>query len=233
MNKVAIVTGSSSGIGKAIAEKLLTLDIDVIGLSRSVSIEHPNFRHIACDLLHVDTIVTTCKDILATTEVDYLINSAGVGVFEPHEELHVDTINTLLDINLKAPILLANALLRSIKRQEGTIINITSIEALRSSKFSALYTASKAGLRAFSLALYEEVRKSGVNIVSINPDMTDTAFFDNLTFGVSEKEQEKLFASDIATVVSDILESREGVSINEVTIRAKRFGISKKKKGKV
>ena len=108
------------------------------------------------------------------------------------------------------------------------IINITSIEATKSSKFSALYSASKSGLRAFSLALFEEVRKSGVNVVSINPDMTDTAFFDELNFTTHEALDKHLLAEDIADVIENILNHRMGVAINEVTVRAQRFGITKK-----
>lgn len=231
MNKTAVITGVSSGIGQAIASKLLKLNINVIGISRrEVDFKEAHFTHYVCDLLDVKTLTSTCKEILSTCKVDYLVNSAGIGLFSPHEELHVEDISSLLDVNLKAPIILSNQLLRSLKQTEGTIINISSIEALRSAKFSALYSASKAGLRAFSLSLYEEVRKSGVNVVVINPDMTDTAFFDELHFGVSSKDDEKLFAEDIANLVEDILHTREGVSINEITLRAKRFGIAKKKR---
>ena len=110
------------------------------------------------------------------------------------------------------------------------IINITSIEATKSSKFSALYSASKSGLRAFSLALFEEVRKSGVNVVSINPDMTDTHFFDELNFTTHDSLDKHLLAEDIAEIIENLLNHRVGVAINEITVRAQRFGITKKGK---
>lgn len=229
MQKVAVVTGASSGIGYAIAQKLIACNIVVIAISRrKCDIVSELLHPISLDLLDTKSVITTCKDITKKYRVDYLVNAAGMGIFRPHEEIDPSIITELLDLNLKAPILLSNQLLRSIKQNSGTIINITSIEATRHAKFSALYSASKVGLRAFSLCLFEEVRKSGVNVVSLNADMTDTPFFDTLQFGVSDKEDEKLFAQDIADAVESILHAREGVSINELTIRSRRFGISKK-----
>ena len=95
---------------------------------------------------------------------------------------------------------------------------------------SALYRATRTGLRAFGQSLFEEVRKDGVNVLTINPYMTDTAFFDDLHFGVSDKEDEKLLASDIADIVEEVLKMRPGSAVTEVTVRAQKFGITKKKK---
>ncbi|MBD3810502.1 MAG: SDR family NAD(P)-dependent oxidoreductase, partial [Sulfuricurvum sp.] len=106
---------------------------------------------------------------------------------------------------------------------------ITSIEATRSSKFSALYSATKSGLRAFGHSLFEEVRTSGVGVITINPDMTDTAFFDQLRFGVGESDDTKLFASDIAETIIYLLSRRKGITMSEITLRPKRFGITKKR----
>ncbi len=226
----AIVTGSSSGIGKAISQMLLDEGYRVIGISRNKgSIEHPDFYPIACDLTRIETIESIKPELLALTDPTLLINAAGFGRFEPHEELNPETITAMIALNLTAPILLANLLLRPLKKTQGSIVNITSIEATRHSKFSALYSATKAGLRSFGHSLYEEVRSSGVGVLTLNPDMTDTAFFDELRFGVSEDENAKLFASDIAEALRNALSMRQGAGITEITIRARKFGISKKR----
>ncbi len=228
---LAVVTGARSGIGKAIALRLLQLGYGVIGISRTITdktIDHPDFRAIRCDLSRPDQIERQCGDALKSSGVHLLVNAAGFGRFEPHEELDGLTIQSMTDVNLTSPMILSNLLLRTLKRNEGTIINITSIEAVRSSKFSALYSATKAGLRAFGHALFEEVRKSGVNVVTLNPDMTDTDFFKPLRFGVSDKEDSRLISEDIADAVEQVLTMRKGASITEITIRPQRFGITKK-----
>lgn len=226
----AIITGSSSGIGKAIALMLLDEGYSVIGLSRSQGeINHPAFSHLPCDLSDMDAIEAIKEDLLELDNLTLLVNAAGFGRFEPHEELSLSVITQMIALNLTAPIVLSNMLLRRLKESEGTIINITSIEATRSSKFSALYTATKAGLRAFGQSLFEEVRASGVGVVTINPDMTETPFFDSLRFDVGERDDTKLYASDIAQALQQLLSLRHGIGVTELTLRPQRFGISKKR----
>ncbi len=224
----AIVTGASSGIGEEIARMLLAEGYEVIGISRRAGdISNPKFTHIACDLITgIDTLLEQLESI---KELDLLVNAAGFGRFEPHEELSAKTIVDMIALNLTAPVMLTNLLLRPLKSSQGAIINITSIEATRASKFSALYSATKAGLRAFGHSLFEEVRSSGVKVVTINPDMTDTPFFDPLRFGVGTDEDTRLLAGDIAQVIQNLLSMREGLSITDLTIRPQRFGITKKR----
>ena len=219
MIKTALVTGSSSGIGKAIYENLKENGFKVYGLSRKDS-------EITCDLQDSVTLERKVKELLKKSDIDLLINCAGVGVFEPHEEISTKKIEELIAINLKAPILLCNLCLRSLKRRKGHIINISSIEATKHSKFSALYTATKSGLRDFSLSLFEEVRKSGVRVTSINPDITKTAFFDNLKFEPSDEKESYIDPKEIAEEVLKIIQSP--FVTTDITIRAQKFAIKKR-----
>jgi len=231
-HKKAVVTGASSGIGKAISERLLVLGYDVLGISRSIEdtfIEHQYFQAIQTDLSDAKETNKLCN-LLRQEEIFILVNAAGFGRFSPHEELSFQTIESMTQLNLTTPMLLAHATLRSLKRNGGYLININSIEALRASKFAALYSATKAGLKAFGDALFEETRKSELSITNINPDMTESNFYDELRFDVSEKENEKLLASDIADAVEHILTMRKGAVVSEYTIRSLQFGIKKKSK---
>ena len=230
--KKAVVTGASSGIGRAITQRLLKLGYNVIGVSRSIdttSIKAENFTALQCDLSLPQATQKLCKQ-LQKEDIFILINSAGFGRFAPHEELSFETIESMTHLNLTAPMLLTNATLRSLKTNGGYLININSIEALRASKFAALYSATKAGLKAFGDALFEETRKSELSITNINPDMTESAFYDELRFDVGKKENEKLLASDIADAVEHILTMRKGAVVSEYTIRSLHFGIVKKAK---
>jgi len=226
--KVALLTGSSSGIGKAIKEMLLAQEYVVYGLGRQEQIPTKNFHPLLCDINDTPTLERKVKELLKTEELDLLINSAGLGYFEPHEELSISQIKSIIDTNLTAPVILTSLCLRSLKKTKGKVINITSIEAIKASKFSAVYSASKAGLHHFGNSLFEEVRKAGVNIISIHPDMTQTPFFDKLHFEPKEDEGMHLLPEDIAGSIEDILTMREGVSITEITIRPQYFGIKKK-----
>jgi short-subunit dehydrogenase len=230
--KTAVVTGASSGIGREISKRLLTLGYKVIGISRNISnkdFENVNFQALPCDLSEQKETIKLCEK-LKKEDIFILINCAGFGRFEPHENLHVDIITTMTFLNLTAPMLLTNATLRSLKENAGYLININSIEALRASKFAAVYSATKAGLRAFSDSLFEETRKSALSITNINPDMTQSNFYNELKFETSQKEDEKLLASDIADAVAHILSMRKGAVVSDYTIRSLNFGIVKKAK---
>jgi len=229
--KRAVVTGASSGIGAAIMQRLLDLGYRVIGVSRTINatmFESENFEAINADLSDEKETLRLCER-LKKESAFILVNAAGFGRFEPHEELNAKTITKMTFLNLTAPMLLTNATLRSLKANAGYLININSIEALRASKFAGVYSATKAGLRAFGEALFEETRKSELSITNINPDMTESAFYESLRFETSDKENERLLASDIADVVEHILTMRKGAVVSEYTLRSLKFGISKKR----
>ncbi|MFT5836443.1 MAG: short-subunit dehydrogenase [Sulfurimonas sp.] len=228
--KRAIITGASSGIGKEICQRLLELDYEVLGISRTITdaeFNKPKFKAIQANLADENSTLKLCK-ILKDERANILINCAGFGKFEPHEELSVKTITDMTFLNLTAPMLLTNALLRTLKSNDGYLININSIEAIKASKFAGVYSATKAGLKAFGDSLFEETRKSGLSVTNINPDMTQTSFYDELRFDTSDKEEEKLLASDIADAIEHILSMRKGAVISEYTIRSLKFGMSKK-----
>ena len=230
--KLAIVTGASSGIGEAIASRLLNLGYRVIGISRNIQKNHflsENFSAKNADLSNEKETLQLCET-LKKESAFILVNAAGFGRFEPHEELNAATITQMTFLNLTAPLLLTNTLLRLLKENEGYLININSIEAIKASKFAGVYSATKAGLKAFSDSLFEETRKSGLSITNINPDMTESAFYDEMRFETSRKEDEKLLATDIADAVEHILTMRKGAVVSDYTIRSLKFGISKKSK---
>jgi short-subunit dehydrogenase len=207
-----IVTGYSSGIGKAISDILESNGFEVIKLESRLN--------------DFESLEKEVKLLLKVTDINILINCAGIGVFKPHEEISLSKIKELIDVNLTAPIVLSNLLLRSLKKTKGHIVNIASVEATRHSKFSALYTATKSGLRDFGLSLFEELRRSDVKVTTINPDLTKTNFFDDFNFEPGDSENSYLIAEDIAKSVLEII-NYNGV-ITDITIRPQRLEIKKK-----
>ncbi|MEK6658909.1 MAG: SDR family NAD(P)-dependent oxidoreductase [Campylobacterota bacterium] len=228
--KKVVVTGASSGIGKEITVRLLKLGYEVIGVSRNIKkddFESEFFKPLQADLSSEASTVEICKN-LSKENIFMLINCAGFGRFEPHEELSAKTITDMVFLNLTAPMLLTNALLRDLKKNSGYLININSIEALKSNKFAGVYSATKSGLKAFGDSLFEETRKSALSVTNINPDMTHSNFYNELRFETSTNEDEKLLVSDIADAVEHIISMRKGAVVSEYTLRSLNFGIAKK-----
>jgi short-subunit dehydrogenase len=210
-----IVTGATGGIGSAIKNKLEAAGHTVLTLTSRLE--------------QTDALEAEIKTFRSEhDDIAFLINAAGIGVFEPMETLSVPTITRLIAVNLTAPIVLAKLLLPDLKKNGGTIVHVTSIEATRAAKYSALYSASKAGLRHFSHALFEEVRKEGVKVCAINPDVTDTPFFDNnnLKFRPQKGELYALDPDEVADAVLWMLQSK-GV-VTDMTLRPKRIGFLKR-----
>lgn len=130
--KAAIVTGASSGIGRAISEKLGTLGYEVFGIGRRFDMEENRdiagvlqcendlkngiFHPIICDLTDTDKLCTIVKQITSVHTVKILINNAGVAYYGLHEELNPKKIQEMIRVNLEVPLILTQQLLRTLKK---------------------------------------------------------------------------------------------------------------------
>lgn len=219
--KKAIVTGATSGIGKAISEMLLKNDFEVYGIGRDLSkcsISNDAFHLFYCDLLDEKQWKEVLKQI-DTKDIDLLINNAGCAYYGMHETLHPGEIQEMVRLNLEIPMLLSNACIRDLRKNKGTIINIASVSGMGSAPHGAVYGSTKAGLIAFSKSLFEENRKHDVKVTCVIPDMTDTDLYRHADFQSDTSEGCCLFPEDIAEAVENIIHMRNGAVINEIVIR--------------
>ena len=210
--KAAIVTGASSGIGKAIAEMLVSLGYEVFGFGREFTAE-VSFHPVVCDLLDTEELERHIKQIRKQYEIYILINNAGIGYYGLHEELNAAKIKQMVRTNLELPLLLSNLLLRDLKKSKGYLLQISSVTALKNSPHGCAYGATKAGLTAFSRSLFDEARKYGVKVTVIHPDMTQTKLYRNADFTAAEDLQASLLPEDVAEAVRTVLAARDGMVI--------------------
>ena len=182
-----------------------------------------------CDLTRVFDIEKTVKEIKKEGEIELLINCAGVGYFGPHEEINVNKIHNMITLNLEAPLVLTQLFLRELKKKRGTIINISSITAKKSSTYGCAYSATKAGLSHFSKGLFDEVRKTGVKVITIHPDITKTSFYNHLDFCQGDDENSYITPECVAGAVEMVLSQREGTVVTDITLQPQRHLINKKK----
>jgi short-subunit dehydrogenase len=231
MTHTALVTGASSGIGQAIAQRLLEHGYEVYGIGRDFSActltGHAQFHTVVLDLLDTPALLAFLET-LPKDNLSVLVNSAGCAWYGPHETLSVEAIQTMTRVNLETPILLCGKLLRTLKQNHGTIINIASVTALETSTHGAAYGALKAGLVHFSRTLFEEHRKSGLKVSVILPDMTDTALYRNADFGPDLTEGAYLSPEDTADAVMAVLNVREGTVLSEIVLRPQYRRIHRK-----
>ncbi len=230
--KTAILTGASKGIGLAIVKRLISLDYKVYGIARSfqnTEYAHEKFIQINCDIMNTNKLERIIKQIESEeTEINLLVNNAGVGFFAPHEQLKINDIQTMIRTNLEAPIILCKLLLRALKKSKGTIISISSVTAKKISTHGCAYASSKAGLSHFSSSLFEEVRKYGVKVAVVHPDITSSNFYDNLDFTFDIDADTVLLEEQSADAVEYILSCGENMVVNDITIRPQKNRIKRK-----
>ena len=227
----AVVTGASSGIGLAISKKLAEMGYEVYGIGRDFA-GHPLWQEsgmhpVVCDLLDTGRLCTYIRQIKAQSRIQVLVNNAGVGYYGLHEELNPKKIQELVRTNLEVPMILAQQLLRELKKNAGYMINITSVTADKTNPHGCAYGATKAGLASFSASLFDEARKYGVKVVSVSPDMTKTSLYRHADFREGEEEDCYLLPEEVADAVAFILSRREGMVITELTLKPQRHRIKK------
>ncbi|MEQ1621739.1 MAG: SDR family oxidoreductase [Methylococcales bacterium] len=218
-----LVTGASSGIGRAIARQLLQLGHHVLGVSRDVSkFTKPltHFSPIQLDLAALDQLPKQLKQVQSDfPNIDAVVFCAGIGQFGGLEEFSYLQIEQLLAINFTSSVFLSRALLPTLKRKPHTdLVFIGSEAALKGSRKGALYCASKFAVRGFTQALREECAKSNVRVCLINPGMVKTPFFDDLAFEPGDDESQFILPEDVAEAVCYVLSSRPQIVIDEINL---------------
>ncbi len=173
--KIALVTGASKGIGKAIAEALVKEGYSVIGTSRhpeAIENKIPDVKYVSLDLFHTESIDNLINDI---NHIDVLINNAGASQMGPIEEVSMEKIRRLFDLLFFGQIMLIKGVLPIMRSQrKGTIINISSLASHTPVPFSSVYASCKAALETLTRGIRNEVFKYGVRLVNVIPSHIKT-----------------------------------------------------------
>ncbi len=182
--KTALVTGASSGMGKAIAKRLIQDGYQVYVAARSVD-KMADLAALGAQTLRMDVskdeeIVAGVGTILAQTGgVDVLVNNAGFGLYGPVEEVGIDEARYQFEVNVFGAARLTQLLLPSMRaKHSGYIVNITSMGGKMYSALGAWYHATKHALEGWSDCLRLEVVDFGIKVVVVEPGVIETGFGD-------------------------------------------------------
>jgi NAD(P)-dependent dehydrogenase (short-subunit alcohol dehydrogenase family) len=176
--KVVIVTGVSSGIGRAAAEKLAARGHRVFGTVRSLGkgTSLPGVELVSMDLRDDASVTQAFERILAITgRIDVLVNSAGTSLVGAIEETSIEEAAFLFDANLFGMLRTVRAVLPSMRAMgAGRIVNVSSVLGFLPAPYMGLYAASKHAVEGFSETLDHEVRQFGVRVTLVEPAYTRT-----------------------------------------------------------
>ncbi|WBL21387.1 SDR family oxidoreductase [Zunongwangia sp. HRR-M8] len=169
--KVVLITGGSSGIGKAIGDYLTQHNFKVYGTSRNSTGKSSNFNLIDLDVTREDSIFKAVNLVLDKEgRIDILINNAGVGITGPLEETPTSEIRNAFETNFYGPINVCKAVLPAMrKKNNGLIINITSIAGYMGLPYRGIYSASKAALEIATEAFRMEVKGFNIKMTCVAP----------------------------------------------------------------
>lgn len=223
-DKVAVVTGAGSGIGRAISVALAEQGMQVALLGRNVaaleetqamiSAQHKSKSIVVkVDVQQASQITQAVEQVMADLgRVDVLINNAGLGVQHLVEECPENDWDMVMDTNAKGTFLLSQAVLPNMKKRGGFIINIASQAAKNGYERAAPYCASKFAVLGFGLALQEEVRQFGIKVHSLCPGLVQVPKPER----VQDQSPGWLQVDDLANAVVYLLSQPEGVFIENI-----------------
>jgi 3-oxoacyl-[acyl-carrier protein] reductase len=211
-NAVVLVTGGSSGIGRAVAESLTAAGARVAITGRNRARLSEAARAIGAHAIQADVtqegdVQRTYREVMETFgDLDVLVNNAGVGILKPLTELSLDDFDRVFATNVRGPMLMAREAAKIfVARNRGNIVNIASTAALRGAPGGTAYYGSKFALRGMTECWRAELRKYNIRVFLVNPSEVLTAFA--ATAGIGQKATEtKLRGEEIAHTIKAILE---------------------------
>jgi len=195
MTKTIVITGGSSGIGKAIISILKSHNI--ISLSRKTGTD-------------ITSISSVKKAFNPIKSIDVLINNAGVFKSTPFKDCNPTDIDNIIDTNLKGTLYCTHEALK--KMTSGNIINICSVAGKHGIKNQSIYCASKYGMRGFAEALSQELKN--IQITTIYLGGTNTPLRSNIT----ENKESLLLPSQVANIVLQIINKEQNIYMKEITV---------------
>lgn len=184
-NKIALVTGASSGIGEATALRLVKAGYKVYGTSRrgAQSGQAKPFEMLALDVTQDESAEAAVRTLIAREgRIDLLVNNAGFGVAPAGaEESSIAQAQAIFDTNFFGLVRMTRAVLPHMRRQgSGRIINMGSVFGFLPMPYMALYAATKHAVEGYSESLDHELRTRGIRVSVIEPANTNTQFDANL-----------------------------------------------------
>ncbi|NOX65247.1 MAG: SDR family oxidoreductase [Chlorobi bacterium] len=220
------ITGASSGIGKAIALEFIRNGVDVIASSRKVDSLKRNkdefnnelFHYVPLDVTKHDAVKSAAKEIFKSYDICCLINNAGITTFSQASKDSHKVVDGIIKTNLLGAIsTIQNVLPHFKKKGRGLIINILSIVVRKTFQNSSAYSASKAGLLAYTNVLREEVRTDNIKVVNILPGATRTPIWP--AESLSKYANKMMSPRDIAKFIFEIYKLKSNLVPEEIVLR--------------
>ncbi|MBN1509512.1 MAG: SDR family oxidoreductase [Sedimentisphaerales bacterium] len=227
--KVAIVTGGSRGIGRAISVALAREGATVVLAARSAATLAEAAELVRAAGSRAEAVVTelaseeSIKNLVKTVKdrlgrLDILVNNAGITHSAKFEETRTEDLDHCWAINARAPFILCREALPLLRQAEaGCIVNISSVVGVKGYPLQSAYTASKHAVRGMSISLAEELRGTNIRVHVICPGAVDTGMVGNVRPDI--KKEDLIQPEEIAELVLYLVTQRGNAVVDELRIR--------------
>jgi NADP-dependent 3-hydroxy acid dehydrogenase YdfG len=226
-DKIAVVTGASSGLGRAFSEIFIDKGASVYGIARNedklnkLHEEFGNrFQPVALDVTDHSAIEQWVDERFTDEHSpDVLVNNAGLGLFGDVDELPLEEWHAMMDTNVSGIFYMCRQIVPLMKANENIchIVNIASIAGKVGNPKMTGYNASKFAVRGFSESLFQEIRYDGIKVSCFFPGSVNTHFFDNVDG--ADTHPNMMQPRDIAVTLAGVIETPDNLLINEVVMR--------------
>src|SRR5438477_11483498 len=201
-SKVALVTGASSGIGEATAQRLATAGYKVYGTSRRGGPTSPqSFQMLPLDVTSDASVEGAVKEVMRLEgRIDLLVNNAGFGVAPAGaEESSIDQARSIFETNFFGVVRVTRAVVPHMRRQgSGRILNIGSVLGFLPMPYGALYAATKHAIEGYSESLDHELRTRGIRVSVIEPAFVKTRFDSNMLEADTKLEEYRVVRTAVS-----------------------------------
>lgn len=204
MDRVLLITGGSSGIGKAAVQLFVSHGWRVFELSRHGQ-NSEGVMHFDCDVCDDKSVADAVANVMSATDhLDVLVSNAGFGISGAIEFTEMADAKRQFDVNFFGALAVTKAVLPYMRKQGfGTIVYTSSVAAVLSIPYQAFYSASKSAINAMALALQNEVRDFGIKVSVVMPGDVATGFTANREKSIAGEEVYTRISKAVATMEKD------------------------------
>ncbi len=220
---VMLITGGSSGLGKALAQHFIkTHDVVIVSndqLTLGEAAKEIGCEAIFCDITNYEQVYSVVNEILEKHEkIDILINNAGVWASGLLEDTAPEKIKLIMDVNALGTMYVTHAVVPSMKKQKsGKILNINSVDGLTSKVERSAYVASKWAITGFTQCMQKELKEFNVDVMGFYPSLMKTCLFKNA--GGERDMSEAMCLEDAVRAVEFMLSYGDGIIPEHLVLR--------------
>jgi short-subunit dehydrogenase len=216
MNKTALITGTSRGLGLLLANNLLGDGWNVIGLSRTCSITHDNYTHYNVDIGNINQLIEVFKNI-KEIKLDLLVNNAALFINSTFDKTSLSDIESIINVNVIGTMMITHKSL-DLLLNGSKIVFINSVAGLNDLIGQSVYCASKHAIKSFAGVIGQELRGKKIKVSSIHPGGINTTLWNSDNPYPPGNIEDAMNGQQVVNIIKLIVDCNHNIDYKTVTM---------------